>query len=697
MAKKKTTDGKAPMTQDEQDIAFFLVRKTQLFDARKGQKWNVEGIWRQADNDYVPHRLGGPKKKVLVENERTEVSTYVNLSKDEWRSKEAKNDPYIKIQTAMALLFGNNPEATFDPASKKYEANTKLFEQLYHRSWTNTAVGSKKELRKFIFNLGKYGWSPARRYYKRVVRKDMQEITKYNLQTQEFEYQNKDMVDVDDVYFESKSPWDCWIDDMAKPDDPRRRDWMWREVYDKTGFEALLKSVKSKAKVDDFQFSTVIPEPEKTSQGGTNGGNQNNQFTSTDLITVYFYENRVKDKFILEADGKLIKSMPLPRVDKELSLVDTYWTMRDDQCPYGIGINEAMRSNKVLLDKIRNMTVDQVVLSIYKMFFFQGSEQLDDEGGENISIEPGKGKKVVDPKNISWLEVPGPGKDSYTAISMLEQDMEDDTGITKTLSGEVTGKTLGEVALAKEGALKRLGTPLLNIKAALEWDAKLCVNLMKLVYSIPRVFSTIDPELIAQYVTEVNDDKELYFVDPATGVFNSLQYREFQLGLEKTDAGFNPTEDKQFFMVRPSWMDWEGEITIKVESMVEMSKPLERQTKLEMSNLLIPVIGQMASAPQLLQAYLPSVKMIIKLYDEDPKKWLPIEWLMPQQMGMGMPGMPGMAVPGQQDPMAAQPESMQAAGGVQPPAPQTVLPSSSMGSASMPGLSQKLSPPLNVK
>ena len=313
--------------------------------------------------------------------------------------------------------------------------------------------------------------------------------------------------------------------------------------------------------------------------------------------------------------------------------------MKSTDDPYGIGLNEIMRSNKVLLDKVRNMTIDQVVLSIYKMFFYSNTEQLDDEGGENITLEPGKGKKVIDPRNITWFDVPGPGAHAFELIEMVESDIDDDTGITKTLEGEITGKTAFEISQAQQGALKRLNTPLTNIKAALEWDAKLCVSLIHMVYSIPKVYSFVDPELIKEYIASIDGDKERYFVDEG-GVFNALKYREFQLSLEQLEDGtFQGKEDKQFFTVKPSYLDWEGEITIRVESMVEMSRPLERQTKLELSNILIPLIGQMAANPALVSAYIKPVKQLLRIYDEEPSQWLPTEWLTVS----GLP--PGQALP----------------------------------------------------
>src|SRR5688500_13791405 len=86
------------------DISFFEKRKEQLINARKES--GTEERWRQADRDYEPHVIGTTsKKKVLVENERTESSTYVQLDKDAWRSKQSSNNPYQKIQTALSIIL----------------------------------------------------------------------------------------------------------------------------------------------------------------------------------------------------------------------------------------------------------------------------------------------------------------------------------------------------------------------------------------------------------------------------------------------------------------------------------------------------------------------------------------------------------------------------------------------------------------
>ena len=618
-------------TKEQQDhLEFFNVRKGQLMDARKsvfGQ--DIEALWRQADADYIPHEItSGSRNK--VEDYRSESYRNTILPNQQWRSNKANLNPYTKVQSALSIMIGQNPQAVFTPDSAHFEATNQLMYELYKRTWTDVRIGQKKEFRKFVFNLSKYGWSVARRYHKKKVRDNVQHIVNYNTDTDTYDLKKGSITDIDDVYFENKSPWSVWIDDMAKADDPySRRDWMWKEVFDIDTFKKEFERFPNSKLVEGKSFQGQVEEGKII---------QERQFESTDLVEVFYYENKLKDLMLVVANDILVVAIPLPYEHKQLSLIDSYWTLRNAECPYGIGIPEIMRNNNTMLDQFRNMTIDQIRMSIYKMFFYQKSEQLGDEdGGEAIKIEPGKGVKVIDPKNITFLEVPGPGRDAWEGIKMLSEDVDGDTGITRTLEGEVTGKTAFEISQTQQAALKRLTTPLDNIKAALEWDAMLTVALMQTIYSEPTIYRLTEAETIANYLQEINSDPDFYFIDEE-GKFNVTQYREFQLGLEKSQDGqFEPAEDKQFFTVKPTWLNWQGTIQIQAESILIPSKSLDRQQKLELFNLVTPLIINPQLSPDLVMKPL---KQILKVYDENPKDWLPDAWFLPpqeQQMVQGQP------------------------------------------------------------
>ena len=75
----------------------------------------------------------------------------------------------------------------------------------------------------------------------------------------------------------------------------------------------------------------------------------------------------------------------------------------------------------------------------------------------------------------------------WEATTQIQEDIDEITGITPTLQGETTAKTLGQSLQDKEGALKKLSTPLKNISSMLETEAFISLSWMKQIYSIPEI------------------------------------------------------------------------------------------------------------------------------------------------------------------------------------------------------------------
>lgn len=586
----------------------------------------IEEIWTDADRDYAPHRLTIKKRKTLVEDEDRGwrgASGYVHLGESNWQSDISQANPYIKIQVALATLIDQNPTGVFAPSSKKYQATTELMKQLYKRSWE--FAKSKQQLKLFTFNLAKYGWACARTYPLRITRtvKVLKEPNQED--PSKSVYEDKEVTEYNDIMRDNLDPWNVWMDDMAKPNNSRSvKDWAWRKVYtmeaaeEEFGLWPNFKYVQPGGIVTD-----KIDESDKISK----------KYTSKDLVEVYFYESLAKDMFQVHIGGVPVVMSPLPISDtagnKKLSLWQTYWNLRHAECPVGIGIYEAIRYDQGILDRIRNMTVDQLTLSIYKMFFYQGTNQLTETG--DIKISPGVGKQTLDPKNVNFLEVPGPGKDAYMGIDMFRRDLDEASGITDPLLGNITGKTAFEIAQAKESALKRLKTPLENITDALDTEAYITISLVQLIYSIPETFAITDPELIDAYMKEVQADHEL-FERGDDGKFTAKVYPEFPLNLQ-VDENDNlvETNNAQFLRIKPRYLKWEGIISVKSQSVLTPSKQVDKAQDLEMFNILIPLIqprpNPMTGQDDGPHLYGRIARSMVKLYDKDPKDILPPEWL----------------------------------------------------------------------
>ena len=598
----------------------FVEKRILLLQESRQQHYGVDldKLWREADKNYVPHRLKGSGRKVIVEDETKGLrGSLVELGSSDWQSDISQANPFVKIQTALSILIDQNPSGVLTPTSKKYENTTILMKQLYERSWE--VAKSKPQLKHFVFNLAKYGWAIARTYPLRISRK-VKVLVKYNPEDPEdSEYEEKDVLEYNDIFRENVDPRNAWIDDMAKPNNEfTLRDWAWRKVYSLDAFQEEFgkypraKFVKAGGNIQE----TVSPtgkEPEKKTQ---------------DLVEVLFYENKLKDLYMVIANGVPVIIEPLPisdaRGQKKLSCWQAYWNLRHAESPYGIGIYEAIRYDQALIDRIRNMTIDQLTMSIYKMFFYQGTQALTETG--DITIRPGVGKQVLDPKNVNWMEVPGPGREAWEGLQIFKQDLDEASGITDPLLGQVTGKTAFELAQAKESALKRLKTPLDNVLDALNTEGYITISLIQLLYSIPEVKKIVEPEDIEKYLKDVEGDPELWQRDEQ-GNFEANLYPEFPLNLDKDEKGnLQETGETRFFRVKPKFLTWEGIINIKSQSLLTPSKQIDKALDLEMYNILIPLLVQ---PPEI---YKKVAESICKLYDKDPKDILPDLWMQdPQQ------------------------------------------------------------------
>lgn len=653
MAKKVKEDTKVKSftiddlkTQDQKDDYTYArkrIEQMQIFRKQKHYGSNLETLWADADQAYIPHRLNsGSKRKVIADDEtKGWRGAIVNLGESNWQSDIAQANPFTKIQTALSIMIDQNPTGVFTATARQYQATTELMKQLYQRSWEYAR--SKGQLKLFVHNLAKYGWAIARSYPLRIER-EVKIVSNYDQENPDNStYEKETVVEFNDIMRENLDPRNAWIDDMTKPNSQfSMRDWAWRKVYtmdaakEEFGKYPLWdKFVTQGGNTQETISEKKVPSGEKT---------------DTDLIEIYFYENRLRDLFIVIANGVPVVMQPLPIADgkgnKKLSCWQTYWNIRHAMSPYGIGIYEAIRYDQSFLDRIRNMTIDQITMSIYKMFFYQGTQTLSDTG--DIKITPGVGKQVLNPKDINWMDVPGPGADAYKGIEMFQKDVDDASGITATLEGEITGKTAFELAQAKEASIKRLKAPLDNILDALNDEGYITVSLIQLIYSIPEVHAITDQRLIDDYMHEIQSDPDLYEREPQTNddgeqlydaaglpvsTFKAKVYPEFPLNLDKDEKGnLIETKESEFFRVKPSGLQWEGIINIKAQSILSPSKQIDKALELEMYNVLIPLFAQ---PPEL---YKKTAENIVKLYDKDPRDVLPEAWLMtPEQVQQQQP------------------------------------------------------------
>ncbi len=629
--------------KDELIIQTFVSkRRDQMQDYRRSL--GIEKEWREADIEYIPNELefGTPRKRFETDQDTGLRSRMVpnGDQTQNWRSNNSATTLLEKIQTAFSIVIDQNPEAMLTALSRMYEDKTQLAYALWKRNWAIT--DGKEVLKLIVLDLLKYGWGIGRSYPRKISYKK-EILTEYDSEHPENnKYETKDITWFNDVAKQRLSPYRTWIDENTKPyniysknDEYFELDYSYDEAKTEFGYYKNFEYVKPDSKVTyDYE---ARPATNSTSEATEQLSER------TDIVTIGFYNNRAKDLSVcwVPKDKIILHKCPLPNDDGMLSTWDTPWILRSSDSPYGISIWKIIKQDKQLYDKYNNMTADQLVLSIMKFGFHTGTSGVLGDG--IINIVPGQSKQITNGK-FDWMEIPGPGKEAFDGLKYQKDSMDKSSGVTPTMEGDLTGKTLGEIQLAREAALKRMKVPLDNIAWLLEQDAYLTLSWMKQVYSTPEVKEFADPSEIAAYEKSMGITHNELFqqtdqtTGEPTGPMTATFLPELSLHLEDRNGKLFESEKSKFFQVgkdiQPEQLNWKGIFKVIPRSIVGTSEVILKQTKTEMANMLIPLFVQ---PPELVKK---AAMQILKVNEEDPLDWLPESWLIektPEQVQAEQP------------------------------------------------------------
>jgi DNA-binding transcriptional MerR regulator len=645
-------------TGEELEIKEYLsTRIEELKDYRKqklkGAGRSIEEIWKEADEEYTPHELGvqSDRKRFESNDELGLRSRLVKIGSENWQSNNASPDLYVKVNTALSILVGQNPEAVFIARASKYESNTLLAYNNWKNSWELS--GAKQQLKHFIFNQAKYGTGVGRTYPKLIEQNKRVRVEYYPNEPDRDKYVEKRIVKYNGLCRESINPNQVWLSEQAMVGDIFSiDDWYFEKDFSWDKFKETFRDYKNL----DFVVKKELTKDE-------NGRTKN--------VTVGFYENQLKDLYVvwIPETKVVLYSSPLLNDDGKLSLWFAPWTLRDDRTPWGIGLYEIIKQDSVLYDKLANMTMDQLVLSIYKMFFYKGTDLLGENG--NLVVEPGKGIQVVEPQTVNFLNIPGPGQESWKGLEYLQQKRDLNSGVTPQLYSQFTGKTLGQDIQAKEAALERMRTPLDYLLDALQVEAYLSLSWLKQILSVPEVLEYTDENDLIESLKEAGLQEEeikAYLEENKNHTGNGLLNQEETGEVEQVQTGLNPETGEPIMEEQPQIktvaniypeqryglesdengeliesdetkfyrfgvhlgidrLNWEGMIRITPQSVLAPSKELTKRMKLDLFNLVMPAINQMVAQPQFIPILLPSIKQIIKVYEENVKDWFDEKFL----------------------------------------------------------------------
>jgi hypothetical protein len=604
-------------TEKEQEVLDFVMERTSAMKEYRKDAFgdNIDEEWKKIDKEYLPKPTDEMSAgKHFEQNEETglrSVLVPVAAATENWRVKNSDPILMTKILTAMSIIIDRDPEAAFSAVSKRFVGTNALAHAIWKSSWLIDK--SKLQLKLFCFNLAKYGWAIGRTYPK-ILKREKSILTKYDSEDPTKNvYEKKIITDFNGVHRENLDVYKTWIDEMTRPfDQYSMNDWCFNKDYNYDSAKLEFGDYPN------FQFVSKDSYLKDANEIEIN---------RTDLVTIEFYENKNKDLYTIRVPSSniLLYSGPLPNDDGRLSCWQGPWLLKDVRNPYGLNIWDQIKQKKGLYDKMLNMTMDQLVLSIYKMFFFSGTGGI---GGSNeVKIEPGKGIQTIGGE-VKWLEIPGPGQESFDGLRYIKGGMDDDSGITPTLQGEVTGKTLGETLNAKEAALKRMNDPINNISNVLSDEAYISLSWLQQTLSTPEIKQFVSVEEMDLFDKEngKNPTQMESQNNPETGQLEGITASylpEVSLNIEK-DTLYE-TKDTRFLNIGTdipvSSLRWEGIITVKPTSLLTPSEELEKQQTDELWNLTSPLFQ---FPPEI---YAKGVKELYIKHNIDYDKWLPESWI----------------------------------------------------------------------
>jgi len=559
---------------------------------------SIEDIWDFADFVSLPHK-------------------FYNTEMQSWMANNSHPLILAKIDTAVSIIAAKNPEVELVARSEKFETKTAILEALYGLGWDKGQ--GRQQLIKFINTVAKYGSAFGREYH-RYRKRTVPKIISYDPDLGQHITETKELIDNDEAYFETLPIRDVWIDNRAKPyDESSIRDCAWTKCYDYSTL--LLEFPKEKYP----NVTALIP---------TDGNNDSDYASdkadiANDIpgnkVRLWFYEDEESNKKVV-TDGLVLLSDEI-LLNNKLSLVTAMWKMRNEHTIYGLGLPEILENSDEMLNRVVNMTQNQIILSISGAGFYGGSGNVTDS---DMILEP-KLKKLRDSDKINFPKIPGPDSMVLELIQYIEDRADEYSGVTKALGGEQVGKTLGEAVLNREAGLRRLQTPLQNIEFALERQGRLRIDLIQLIYGRPQKTemivnefgAVIDPKLHEEFMAakeslgEDNIEFAQKFPQMENGEVYRNQFRKERLGVKKDEKGeYENDKSDKLMEILPVEVEGEYDVRVRAFSTIPVSQSLTEARTAE-------TYGLIAKSPYV-DAFKADTRLL-KSRKEKPEDWLKTE------------------------------------------------------------------------
>lgn len=387
-------------------------------------------------------------------------------------------------------------------------------------------------------------------------------------------YKEREIVDWDDVYAMWRPIHEFYFDPSILHIE-QAKDMFWREVIHINEFRRRYGKRRGFEDVDYVQVgnremgSDALFQVPKDNFG-------------VDDVEVLHYYNISTDKYIVVANGVLVRDKPIPYRHKKLPIA-VFYCYKPHNRFYGMGIPVVIKQEAAEINTNRRLRLDYVKRAIQKMFFVDDAADIDEF---DLTPRPHglipvntQGKPIT--QMIAPLEYSDVKMSSYKDEELLFDDVRRRTGIDDRIQGLDKGGTATEAAILKEAAQKRINA----ISLFSEMDGLKRLGLIRwdnilFFYSVPRIQNTIDP--MGQWKPKASS-REI-----AVNGHEYLVDEDGNLKMIENDGVSMLKLTKKVMKMLPTDVN----VVIDVQAGTQLSKPLKQAKMTEMfDRLALPTVS----------------------------------------------------------------------------------------------------------
>ncbi len=427
---------------------------------------NLEGQWDRWEKQYEAWR---PDK-----------------SADDWQSNIVPPFTTSIVERALAEIVDQTMRPKVIPRGPEDKARAQVMNYVTDYTWEigDGDLEIYASLKQALI-LGKTIWQED--YWD--DRRKVKVLTKFNPEKGIEEYKEKDISDFNNVYGETVSLRDFYIDEMARTINMGRykaNDCIRRYIMNYDTFRETFKG----SIWDQFNVARLVKP----------GGDLNHyqyyrpsEGTRDNQVEVLMYWGRRPDKWIIVANDIVVRDGPNPYNHKQLPFAEGSDVPRLHNFN-ARGEPALLESIQDELTTLRRMRIDRQHLDIWKMFLVSNRETLDDE---EAIVAPSRFLYVDDPnKSIKPLEYGDINPSAYREEELLKQDGREVTGVE---SPQPAG-TATEAAIFKESTMKSLRLKIwLLSRQLLTGIIRLRVPNISQFYSTPQVEKIVGEAKMSKY------------------------------------------------------------------------------------------------------------------------------------------------------------------------------------------------------